>query len=123
MSSLLKNPHVGLSQRKAGYRPRKVGPPLAAPLCSGRLLLFLEPSRVGMFRFLLEGYDNTAYFTVLERQTALLKVVFSPHREWATRQCLAQIATMLPLEVRDWPQSLPHLPEMTLPASGDIIIA
>lgn len=89
-------------------RPRKrkkrpLGPPLPAPAVSSLLLVRLAPSKVGMFRFLLEGYDNLAYFTVLERHTALLKIVFSPHRDSFMREALTQIAASLPLEVQEWP--------------------
>lgn len=84
-------------------KQRPLGPPLPAPAVSSLLLVRLAPSKVGMFRFLLEGYDNLAYFTVLERHSALLKVVFSPHRELFAREALAQIAASLPLEVEEWP--------------------
>lgn len=84
-------------------KPRTVGPPLAVPSCSGLLLVRVPPARVGMFRFLLEGYDNLAYFTVLERQTALLKLVFSPHREYFVRAALMQMAETMPLCVEEWP--------------------
>lgn len=84
-------------------KPRTVGPALPAPTCSGLLLVRVAPARVGMFRFLLEGYDNLAYFTVLERQTALLKLVFSPHREYYVRVALVQMAETMALSVEEWP--------------------
>lgn len=52
---------------------------------------------------MLEGYDNTAYFTVLEPRTALLKLVFSPHREEALRRALAEMAESLDFSVEPWP--------------------
>lgn len=88
-------------------RTRRVGPPLPPPRWSGRLLLRLAPSRVGMFRFLLEAYDNLAAFTVLNRHTALLKLSFSPHREQAVRAALEEISVTLPLDVQPWPTSFP----------------
>ena len=84
-------------------KPRRVGLPLPPPRRSARLLVRLDPSRVGMFRFLLEAYENVAYFTVLDRRAALLKIVFSPHREAAARAALAEIAASLPLEALPWP--------------------
>lgn len=75
----------------------------APPRHSGRLLVRVAPGDVALFRFLLEAYDNLALFTTLERKTALLKVVFSPHAENAVRAALAEIAGSVPLSVEDWP--------------------
>ena len=93
------------SPRPRRPRSRKVGPPLPAPRFSGRLLVRVHPSQVGMFRFLLEAYEHVAYFTVLNKYEALLKIVFSPHREKAARAALDEIAHSLPLEIRPWPQA------------------
>lgn len=60
-----------------------------------------------MFRFLLEAYDNLAYFTVLNRHEALLKIVFSPHREQAARAALEAVSGSVPLAVEEWPFSEP----------------
>ena len=79
-------------------------PPCAAPpRHSGHLLVRVAPADVALFRFLLEAYDNLALFTVLERKTALLKVVFSPHAEDAVRAALTEIGASVPLSVEDWP--------------------
>ncbi len=64
---------------------------------------------MALFRFLLEAYDNCAYFTVLERRPALLKLVFSPPRERAARRAPAEMAQSLPFSVEEWP--LPGLPD------------
>lgn len=45
---------------------------------SRRLYLELAASEVAMFRFLLEAYDNLAYFTVADRRRAVLKIVYAP---------------------------------------------
>ncbi|MGE9984616.1 DUF4911 domain-containing protein [Desulfovibrio sp. SGI.169] len=82
---------------------RRTGSPLPPPRRSGRLLLRLAPENVALFRFLLEAYDNCAYFTVLERRPALLKLVFSPQRERAARRALAEISHSLPLRLEEWP--------------------
>ncbi|MBD5539542.1 MAG: DUF4911 domain-containing protein [Desulfovibrio sp.] len=79
----------------------------AAPRQSGRLLVRLAPADVALFRFLLEAYENLAFFTVLERKTALLKVVFSPQQEDAVRAVLAEIAASVALTVEDWPLARP----------------
>ena len=82
----------------------------APGLPSGRLLLRLTPEHIALFRFLLEAYDTLAYFTVLERRTALLKLVFSPQRERAVRRALAEMARSLPFTAEDWP-----LPDLSVP--------
>ncbi|WP_300908966.1 DUF4911 domain-containing protein [uncultured Desulfovibrio sp.] len=78
-------------------------------------MLRLTPEHVALFRFLLEAYDNCAYFTVLERRTALLKLVFSPQRERAARRALAEISRSLPFSLEEWP--LPGFPDASETAS------
>lgn len=78
------------------------------PRQSGRLLVHLSPADVALFRFLLEACENLAFFTVLERKTALLKVVFSPQQEDAVRAALAAIGASVPLAVEDWPFARPN---------------
>jgi hypothetical protein len=73
------------------------------PRESGCLLISLKREHTAMFRFLLEAYENLAYFTVLERKTALLKLVFSPHQRENTLRALDEIASTVPLSVREWP--------------------
>ena len=82
---------------------RKPAPTLPPPTRSGSLLVRIAQEHTGMFRFLLEAYDHVAYFTVLENKTALLRVIYSPHREREARQALSQIAQSLPMSVEEWP--------------------
>ena len=101
-------PHCPFHLREAHLppalrKPRKPAPPLPPPARSARLLVRLAAEDTALFRFLLEGYDNTAYFTVLEPRTALLKLVFSPHREEALRRALAEMAESLDFSVEPWP--------------------
>lgn len=91
------------AQPPALRKRRKPAPAFAAPQHSGRLLVRLTPQDTAMFRFLLEAYDHTAYFTVLEPKTALLKIVFSPHLEKETRTALAEMAQSLPFSIEEWP--------------------
>lgn len=85
--------------------PMKKRRPLRLPVpeCSDKLLVTLPPQQVGMFRFLLEGYDNIASFTVLDRSEALLKVFFSPHQHGEARSALEDISGTLDIRVRPWP--------------------
>ena len=86
-------------------RKRRPRPALPAPATSMFLLVRLAPSSVALFRFLLEGYGHLALFTVLDRQAALLKLVFSPHQERAVREALEGIAERVELVVEPWPLS------------------
>ena len=82
---------------------RRTAPALPPPEYSGRLLVRLAPQHTALFRFLLEAYDHTAYFTVIEPKTALLKIIFSPHLEKETRLLLAEMSASLPFELLEWP--------------------
>ncbi len=95
---------TGMKKKKS--RPIR----LPAPEASDRLLVSLPSQQVGLFRFLLEGYDNRASFTVLDRTQALLKVFFSPHQHAEARSALDEIAQTLPLTVRPWPSEAPKAP-------------
>ncbi len=86
-------------------KKRKLGPPLEPATRSECLLIRIAPEKVGMFRFLLEAYEHIAYFSVINRQQAVLKVVFSPHRARATQDMLAEIGQSLDLEILPWPHS------------------
>ncbi|MEG2140411.1 MAG: DUF4911 domain-containing protein [Bilophila sp.] len=79
---------------------------LPAPSDSGRLLVSLAPNLVGMFRFLLESYDNLACFTVLDRHEALLIILFSPHQQAEIQDALQGINETVPLEIRPCPREL-----------------
>jgi hypothetical protein len=82
---------------------RKPGPALPPPRASLRFLARLAPQDVAMFRFLLEAYDNLAYFTVLDAGEALLSVVCSPHQADAACRALEDIGESLPLRYEPWP--------------------
>ena len=84
-------------------KQRKPAPALPPPPRSGSLLVRIAPEQTGLFRFLLEAYDHVAYFTVLENKTALLRVIFSPHRQREAREALQQMAQSLPFSVEEWP--------------------
>ncbi|MBO4301360.1 MAG: DUF4911 domain-containing protein [Desulfovibrio sp.] len=84
-------------------KPPRSTPAQPPPQRSCSLLVRLAPEHTAMFRFLLEAYGHMAYFTVLERHTALLRLIFSPHCEDGVREMLSQIAQSLPLSVCDWP--------------------
>lgn len=101
------------------FRKRKPGKALPPPAHSRSLLIRLAPAHTGMFRFLLEACDNLAYFTVLEKDTALLRLFYSPHCEKSVRRALDDIAQTLPLTVEDWPFPQEDAPQAPLPSTGD----
>jgi len=77
--------------------------PRAPAAHSARVLVRLDASSVGLFRFLLEAWDNLAGFTVLDREEALLQVFFSPHQESLLHRVLTIIGTEIPLTIMPWP--------------------
>jgi len=85
-------------------KPRRMGP----PRWSERLYVELEPSRMALFRFLLEAWDNLAYFTVLDRRRAVVRLVFSPDCTAGVEQALAAMAQAMPLRVIRPPLRLDH---------------
>ncbi|MBQ9406872.1 MAG: DUF4911 domain-containing protein [Desulfovibrio sp.] len=110
-----------------GRQPRPK-PALPEPGRSASLLVRLAPEHTAMFRFLLEAYGHTAYFTVLERQTALLRLLFSPHCLEQAYRVLTEIGQSLPLCVTEWPTAhqadssethRPYAAGSAIPANGD----
>ena len=70
---------------------------------SALLLLRMHPSQVGMFRFLLEAHGHTGFFTVLEKQTALVKFGYAQEMEQQVAKVLKEIATTVPFTCEPWP--------------------
>lgn len=48
-----------------------------------------------MFRFLLEGFDNLAYMSVVDPWSAVVRVIFSPQQEGELRAALAAMRGQL----------------------------
>lgn len=70
---------------------------------SKKILVLLAPQDIAMFRFLLEAHENLALFTVLERKTALLKIIFSPDSQDQLFEALTDIERSLSLKIMPWP--------------------
>ena len=70
---------------------------------NGLLLIRLQSRDVAMFRFLLEARSHLAYFTVLERNPALLKLCFSPDMKKQVLAALAEMAESIAFTVEPWP--------------------
>ncbi len=87
-------------------RKKRILSPLAPATQSQFLLVRLAPDQVGPFRFLLEAYEHIAYFSVINKYEALLKIVFSPHRQYAAQMALQEISQSIPLTIIPWPQAV-----------------
>lgn len=85
-------------KKSSRRRPRKrICPP--PPEQSGRIYVRIAPANIGLFRFLLEGYDNLGIFTVTDKFQGILLMRFSPHQEREMRQFLKSAATEFPVEI------------------------
>lgn len=80
---------AALKQAGQKTRKRRKGRVYPAPRYSGRLYCRIDPSRVHMFRFLLEAEDNLGIMTVVDRWGAVLMLRFSPQQERELREFLA----------------------------------
>lgn len=79
-------------------KPRKrICPP--APAASARTYIRIDPSMIGMFRFLLEGYDNLGIFTVVNKFKGILVLRYSPHLKREMKQFLKAVTTEMDLEI------------------------
>jgi hypothetical protein len=90
----MKSPTKSQSRRKPRKRP--CPPP---PLHSARTYVRVEPSRIGLFRFLLEAHDNLGIFTVTNRFAGILQLRYSPHMRREMRAFLDAAATEMALEI------------------------
>jgi len=79
-------------------RPRKrVCPP--PPLWSDRVYVRVDPSDIGLFRFILEGYDNLGVFTVVNKFKGILLLRFSPHLKREVKTFLKAAGTEMKVEI------------------------
>lgn len=62
---------------------------------------------MALFRFLLEARGHLAYFTVLDRRRALVRVVFSPDMAGELERNLADMAESVPFSILGTPQGAP----------------
>ncbi|MBC16044.1 MAG: DUF4911 domain-containing protein [Desulfovibrio sp.] len=88
-----------MSSRKSTSRrrPRKrICPP--APERSERMYIRIEPSRIALFRFLLEGYDNLGIFTVTNKFKGILQLRYSPHQRREMQRFIEAVRTEMEVE-------------------------
>lgn len=68
------------------------------PAICACIYLQLAPEKTGLFRFLMEAYDNLALFTVLNKKTALIKVSFAEASRDDVLTMLADIGQTIALQ-------------------------
>ncbi|MDR1947047.1 MAG: DUF4911 domain-containing protein [Desulfovibrio sp.] len=66
------------------------------PERSARLYVYVAPSKVGLFRYLLESHDNLGLMTVLDRGRAALLLRFAPGMEKEMREFIKGVKEFLP---------------------------
>ncbi|MDR0826527.1 MAG: DUF4911 domain-containing protein [Desulfovibrio sp.] len=78
-------------------RPRKKrrGRVFAPPVRSARLYVYIDPAKVGFFRFMLEAHDNLGLMTVVDRWRCALLLRFAPGREKEMREFLEAMREIL----------------------------
>lgn len=86
---------VLLPKKKRRGRKARV---LPAPLRSARVYLYIDPSKVGLFRYFLEAEDNLGIMTVVDRWRAALMVRCSPHQKEALLRFLEEARQSVPFE-------------------------
>ncbi|QGY39421.1 DUF4911 domain-containing protein [Pseudodesulfovibrio cashew] len=74
------------SQKKSSRRRPRKRPCPPPPLFSERLYVRIDPARIALFRFLLEGYDNLGIFTVTDKFKGILQLRYSPHQRREIRR-------------------------------------
>jgi hypothetical protein len=70
----------------------------APPERSARLYVYVAPSEVGFFRYLLEARDNLGLMTVLDRSRAALLLRFAPGMEAEMREFIEGVKEFLPCD-------------------------
>jgi hypothetical protein len=54
---------------------------------------------MAFLKFLIEGYDNLGYATVVDRFSAVLQIIFAPGQEPEVRELLDAVGPDLGLEI------------------------
>ena len=78
---------------------RKHQPLLPPPTYSARCYIKVNTSQTRLFRYLLEGYDNLAYTSVVDRRSCILKIVYSPQQQLLLSEALNEMQHTLPFEI------------------------
>lgn len=63
----------------------------------------IEPSQIGLFRFLLEAYDNLGIFTVTNKFKGILQLRYSPHLHREMKAFVKDAGTEIEIKVLPTP--------------------
>ena len=66
---------------------------------SKRLYLQLDRKYIALFKFFLEGYDNLAYLTVVDKYKAVLQLVFSHEFEEFVYDFIKNVQLEIPIKI------------------------
>lgn len=66
---------------------------------SKRLYLQVDRKNIALFKFFLEGYDNLAYLTVVDKYKAVLQLVFSHELEKFVHDFIKNIKSDVPVKI------------------------
>lgn len=75
----------------------------APPQASARLYLKLAPEDLALCKFILEGFDNLAYLTIVDKYEAVARLSFSPRQQEEVRDFLLAAGEELDLEILEIP--------------------
>jgi len=87
-----------MKKKSSRIKPRKrICPP--PPTRSARTYVQVDPSKIGLFRFLLEAYDNLGIFTVANKFKGILQLRYSPHLRREMNDFIKSVATEMEIKV------------------------
>jgi hypothetical protein len=73
------------------------------PRFSLRVHLRLAPRDIALCKFILEGHDNLAYLSIVDRYEAVARLSFSPDQQEEVREFIDSAGEELDLEILDAP--------------------
>jgi hypothetical protein len=71
----------------------------APPTRSSRLYLRLAPKDLALCKFILEGFDNLAYLTIVDKHEAVARLTFSPDQQEEVQDFLLAAGDELDLTI------------------------
>ena len=84
------------AKRRRKKRQRPVGPP---PQWSARLFIRLPRHQVGYFKFLLEGHDNLALMSFVDRFGSVVQLIHSPEQRFELLEFVDSVKEELNLAI------------------------
>ncbi|MCK9240507.1 DUF4911 domain-containing protein [Desulfocurvus sp.] len=90
---------MALRRRVGKARSARYAREAVAPARSRRVYVRLRPQDMALFKFILEGHDNLAYLSVVDRYSAVCRLVHSPGQEREVREWLEAMRTQVDFAV------------------------